>query len=107
MAKPSLDRDNQMAQIIASAAYQSGEAFTSPVIASLLCCTVSQARDLCGAMVVHGLLTKHHERRRQGGARTGTIVFQRPPPTILRKPWRKIKNSELGIADVRIGGNGR
>ena len=93
MAKPSLDRELQVAQIIASAHYQSGEGFTSPVVASLLCCTVSQARDLLNTMATYGQLVKRHERARQGGARTGTTVYQRPPPMILRKAWRNMRQT--------------
>jgi hypothetical protein len=86
-----------MQQIMASAPYQSGESFTSPVIASLLNLTVGQARDLLNHMATTGQAVKRHERTRQGGKRDGTMVYQKPPPMILRKAWRKHSNEAIGI----------
>jgi len=97
MAKPSLDRELQMQQIMASAPYQSGESFTSPVIASLLTLTVGQARDLLNHMATTGQAVKRHERSRQGGKRDGTMVYQKPPPMILRQAWRKRTDAQIGI----------
>ena len=97
MAKPARDRDIQMQQIMASAPYLSGESFTSPVIASLLNLTVSQSRDLLNHMATTGQAVKRHERTRQGGKRDGTMVYQKPPPMILRQAWRKRTDAELGI----------
>jgi len=97
MTKPLLDREIQIAQIIASAPYQSGETFSSSVIAALLNLTVSQSRDLLNHMAAIGKAVKRHERARHGGARTGTTIYQKPPPMILRKAWRFRSNEALGI----------
>jgi len=101
MAKP-LDREVQMAQIISSAHYQSGDAFTSPVVASLLSCTVSQARDLLNHLSTTGQVVKRQERSRQGGKRTGTTLYQKPPPMILRKAWRRVSNKDLSIQEFTL-----
>jgi hypothetical protein len=97
MAKPTLDRDVQTDAILRSAPYLSGESFTSPVIASILNLTVAQSRDLLNHLTTTGQLVKRHERARQGGNRTGTMAYQRPPPMILRKAWRKLSDSAIGI----------
>jgi hypothetical protein len=97
MTKPLLDREKQVQQIITSAPYQSGEVFTTPVIAALLNLTVAQARDLLNHMVVFGQAVKRQERARQGGKRTGTTLYQKPPPMILRKAWRFRSDEAIGI----------
>jgi len=96
MGKP-LDREIQYSQIIASHLYQSGDSFDAPVISSLLKVSVSQARDLLNNLTVQGRLVKFHQRQRKGTSREGRTVYQRPPPLLLRKPWRLKTNQQLAI----------
>lgn len=99
MRKKHVDREKQLEQIIASAPYQSGDGFRTPVMAAILNLSVSATRDLLNHLTAMGLVTKRLERFPSGGPRSGTAVYSRPAPTILRKAWRKHSNESMGLVE--------
>jgi len=92
------DRNEQAKVITECHHFKRGEPFTVADIASQLCITSTQARDILNTMASQGLVEKRHERTRQGGARSGTMTYKKPPPMILRKAWRKCSNESIGVA---------
>jgi hypothetical protein len=96
MAKP-LDRDTQAAAILRSAPYLSGESFSSPVIASLLSLSVPQARDLLNRAATNGLVQKSLVPQNRGAKSGGMVMYQKPPPMLLRRSWRKVSDRSIGV----------
>ncbi len=90
-------RAEQREIVLKSEAYLARESFTRIDASRLLGLTKESAANLLSGMAKDGLLAKRLERARQGGARTGITVYQKPPPMILRKAWRKHSDLALGI----------
>jgi len=94
-------RDEQRQIVLKSEYYLRGDEFNRNVIAPLLGLTTEGAAHLLASMSNDGLLRR---RFRKAGNKQ-FIMYCRPLSKALRMPWRRKKNSEIGLRDDMIAGS--